>query len=338
MILLFLCFIQLSCEEFILGPDPENTPANNFDILWGEFDRYYPSFISRNINWDSLYSVYRPQITRNTTEAELWYIICSMLYNFNDFHVALYNSDGSKAFSSSHFYPNKFEFSLPLVISKYLNNKYKTAGEGNFTYARFPGDTVGYIHIKSFDGNDNWYEDIDGIIRELSDTKAIILDIRNNSGGYVESSEYIGSVLIDHPVTYCKEITRNGPNHYDFTEPVYRTVEHRSNSPFYTKRIILLTNHVTASTAELFALFLKQLPNSEQIGGFTRGGLVGIRGFQLVNGWLYFMPIIVGLTIDGENLQDIGVAPDINIVNTEEEVQYMHIDRQLEFTLQYLSK
>lgn len=336
---LLLSILCISCEDIILGSDPENTPENNFDILWKEYDLYYPSFILKNINWDSLYSVYRSRVTSQTTEDELWQIISDMIYHFDDIHVYIYNRDHSDIFSSSHsFYDRLGEFSLPLVQSKYLNGRYTIAGGGNFIYGRFTGDSIGYLYIKSFFGDNVWPKDIDRIITELHDVKALIVDIRDNRGGNSDNFTYIVSAFLDRPITYLREIARNGPNHDDLTPPVYISVSPRQNSPHFNKRTIVLTNKRSASASELFAQVFKYLPYSEQIGDSTRGGLgTSHRIFQLPNGWSYHMPTSLSFTVDGQSLEGIGVAPDIYIRNTREEI-WDGYDRILEFTLQYLSK
>jgi hypothetical protein len=48
----------LSCEEMLLGPEPENTPKSNFEIFWKRFDENYALFPVKNVNWDSLHTVF----------------------------------------------------------------------------------------------------------------------------------------------------------------------------------------------------------------------------------------------------------------------------------------
>ena len=333
-IILFSSLFYSSCENFILGPEPENTPENNFNILWKEFDRYYPSFIIRNINWDTLYSIYKPRITPQTSEDEFWDITIGLLSNFNDIHVFMYNWDHTKHYESSRI-GNSFDFDIYLIKTKYLNLNYKTAGNGNFTYGRFPGDSIGYIYIRTFSNVSTWYHDIDIIVKELSDVKSIIIDVRDNYGGYEDVFAYIASTFTDKPVNYAEEIYRNGPNHNDFSSPVVNSVIPDLVRNTFTKRTILLTNKKTMSMGELFSLFFQQLPNSEQIGEFTAGGLGATRMFQLPNGWTYYMPVLLHLTISGINLENVGVEPDIYAWNSEEGIKNGY-DNILETALNHL--
>src|SRR6266496_2248403 len=111
---IILSLFLISCEDTLLGPDPENTSINNFDIIWKEFDRYYPSFELKHIDWDGLNSRYRKIITSGTNEVELWKCISGMLNYLNDIHVFMYNRDHSW-FHSSTNRRYVMQFSIELI-------------------------------------------------------------------------------------------------------------------------------------------------------------------------------------------------------------------------------
>jgi len=331
---LLTTFLFISCEDNLLGPEADNTPANNFNLLWNEFDLYYPSFITKKINWDSLYNIHSSRINENTNYNDLWLIFWSLLRNFNDPHVYLFNYDHSGFIPScSSCYAHDKEFSLPLVKNKYLYGRYNTGGDGHFTYGKFPGDSLGYIYIKSFFGDNDWEKEIDGIITNLSGVKTIIVDLRDNNGGYINKVEFIAGAFVNKSITYSREVSRNGPEHYNFTEPVYHTINPRNPASPFNKKIILLTNKISGSGAEVLSMILTQLDYTVQIGDSTAGGLgVTTRRFQLLNGWTYSMPLSTLLTPDGVSLEGIGIVPDIWIRNTKDEIRYGY-DKILEYAL-----
>ena len=45
-----------------------STPEINFEYLWKQFDSKYALFDVKNIDWNLVYNVYRPNITPNTTD------------------------------------------------------------------------------------------------------------------------------------------------------------------------------------------------------------------------------------------------------------------------------
>ena len=50
-------------------------PENNFEYLWQTFDRNYGIFGPKKVDWHALYKVYRPRVTPQTTDEELFDII-----------------------------------------------------------------------------------------------------------------------------------------------------------------------------------------------------------------------------------------------------------------------
>ena len=64
-------------------------PEKNFDVLWETFNKRYPFFHSRNVNWKKQRDIYRPRVTSKTSDDELFEIFCQMLDPLNDGHVEL---------------------------------------------------------------------------------------------------------------------------------------------------------------------------------------------------------------------------------------------------------
>ena len=79
----------VGCSRAITNAPPESTPERNFEYLWQTYDRLYPSFELKGVDWDSVYAVYRPQITPQTTDQELFLIMRRMLATLQDGHVFL---------------------------------------------------------------------------------------------------------------------------------------------------------------------------------------------------------------------------------------------------------
>ena len=68
-------------------------PEHNFEVLWQTFDRNYALFGPKRIDWDALYRVYRPKVTPETTDEELFDVTSRLLGHLNDNHVTL-SGDG----------------------------------------------------------------------------------------------------------------------------------------------------------------------------------------------------------------------------------------------------
>lgn len=66
-----------------------NNPERNFEILWENFKDHYAYFELRNVNPDTMYATYRPKVTAETTDAELFFILTEMLDSFDDGHISI---------------------------------------------------------------------------------------------------------------------------------------------------------------------------------------------------------------------------------------------------------
>jgi hypothetical protein len=53
------------------APTPVSATAEQFDRFWSTFDREYSYFEYKQINWDSLRTVFRPRAVAATNTAEL---------------------------------------------------------------------------------------------------------------------------------------------------------------------------------------------------------------------------------------------------------------------------
>lgn len=75
--------------EHISAEKRADDPEYNFEVLWETFKDHYAYFELREVDPEAMYATYRPQVTTNTTPAELYFIMSQMLEEFNDGHIGL---------------------------------------------------------------------------------------------------------------------------------------------------------------------------------------------------------------------------------------------------------
>lgn len=270
---LFISLLVLAATVFSCVDDNHislNDPIANFESLWKTIDEHYCFFEEKGIDWNEVYSKYRPEVKDDTNFLGLYSICAAMLYELKDGHVNLISS-----FNTSYYrkwwsdYPQ--DFRLRTIQENYLGFNYlQTSG---ISYKMLP-DTIGYMYYPSFSydiGNLN----LDYILAILYSSKGLIIDIRDNGGGNLTNIKTLVSRLIDHRVSGGSIRHKTGPGHKDFSEPYeifYEPCDTNLHIAYLDRPIAVLTNRSCFSAANDFVSVMKTLPNVSIIGARTGGG------------------------------------------------------------------
>ena len=304
-------------------------PEKNFEQLWRTYDRNYALFGVKNIDWDLLYKVYRPRVTPQTTDDELFDVMAALIGNLNDNHVGL--TSPTRAFRSGILGAMKMDdYSADLIKEKYLKGRSKELMNGLFDYG-WLSDSVGYFHFSGFRDLDASTKAIDQIISEFKDAKAIVVDVRANGGGDDRVGKLIAGRFADRKRLYMKTQIRNGPKHDDFTRPRYWYVEPDGPRQF-TRPVVLLTHRFSVSAAENFDLAMRVLPHVTLVGDATSGVFADVYGDRLGNGWRFSVSFKLFVDTNGFCWEGIGVPSDIRQTNTKQDIEEKR-DRVLDLAI-----
>ncbi|MCE1188298.1 MAG: S41 family peptidase [Ignavibacteria bacterium] len=306
------------CAETFLGPDPENSPQVNFSIFWNDFNRNYAQFPLKDLDWDSVYTFYYPEINSNTSQSRLFSIFREIVINLNDMHVNLYTPLGIVSRNSA--YPAAYP-SMRLINScKYL--KCGQSQNSVMEYRDCQNADFGYILIPSFSGDgdnlsflDRRYDIIDNILSCFREKKGLIIDLRSNTGGNVFNAEYVAGRFTEESIVYAKYKEKIGPDRNDFSEWRVSTIN-PAGSQKYHNPIVLLTSRSTASSAEMFVLAMRTLPNVTIIGDTTGGGVGSPVYRELPNGWTFRLSTRFYSDVAGRIIEGNGIIPDIAVQTT----------------------
>jgi len=310
-------------------------PVLNFEYAWKSLDGNYAQFGVKNVDWDALYRVYRPQVTPATTDEKLWNIILDMMQNLNDNHVCL--SDGNRRNCGGvQDAREPDDFSMDLVRSKYLKGGATDTLKGSFTYG-WLADGIGYMHFSHFKaGAGPTTQALDAALGKLAGARAMVVDVRGNPGGSGKTEEFVANRFADRKRNFMQTQTRYGRKHDDMLPVEYRTVEPGGPAQF-TRPTILLTHRLSASSADIFALAMRTLPHVTLVGDLTEGAFSAQYPDKMPNGWTLWVAFKVMRDANGVCWDGIGVPPDLRIVNTPEDVA-SGTDRVLEFAIDLLEK
>ncbi|KPK24693.1 MAG: hypothetical protein AMJ70_01150 [Dehalococcoidia bacterium SG8_51_3] len=339
-------FIYLLCLFAVFSNAQElSDPEKNFEYLWKEFDRRYALFLPKRIDWNLLYRVYRPKVTPQTSDDELFEIMSKMLTRLNDLHVRLDSKNPPRSFRSGKSHEAVLQqfgtvenfiryFKERPIDKKYVKTELHERHENIFAYTWLTDD-IGYFHFSKFSGVEKSSEIVDEIVDYFKNAKGLIIDVRRNGGGDDKVGKVIADRFADEKRLYMTIQAKSGPGHGDFAEPVRWYVE--PDGPIqFTNPIILLTDFTSGSAAENFALAMRVLPHATIVGDFTAGCFADAEADKLPNGWYFSLSINMFKDQNGICWEGIGVPPDLRIVNTKEDVDNCR-DRVLEFAVELIN-
>lgn len=141
---------------------------------------------------------------------------------------------------------------------------------------------------------------------EYLDYDKIIIDVRNNTGGYQTSVKEIAGLFIGDGKVYLRQKDSNGNEVADLTSCK------KTYSNF--KKIIILVNGETASAAEVFAICLKeQMNNVTLVGDNTYGKGVIQSTSYLSNGGVLKFSSYYWYSPNGVSIHKTGITPDVPV-------------------------
>lgn len=162
---------------------------------------------------------------------------------------------------------------------------------------------------------------------EASDPKGLILDLRNNGGGYLEIAVEILSEFLEGNVE-AVTIKRRDPRD---DETLYV-----SGSPRLPEvPLVVLINDGSASAAEIVAGAVQDHKRGVVVGetSFGKGSVQEVD--KLSDGSSVRLTVARWFTPNGNNIDHVGITPDIEVTMTEQDYED-GVDPQLDAALEYI--
>lgn len=305
--------LTAGCTSFFIGPDAQFDRRGLLEHVWGEMDRHYSLFVVKSVDWDSLHEVYSTRASQAANDSALADAVGAMLAELRDVHVSL--SAGPRHYGYSGF-DNRPAFFDPDVVAHYVTNR-GPAPNGHMALGHAAPD-VGYVWILHF-ARSGFDVDIDTVLERLADARAMIIDVRDNTGGQLSNALTVAGRFADRGRTFGYRQYRDGPTHSDLSSPEPLVVSPSGSRRFHGP-VAVLTNRKSTSVAEAFVLAMRGLPNVTIVGDSTAGGSGNSSARELPNGWTYRFPISM-LTDEGHSsFEEIGLLPDIWVRGSAEEL------------------
>lgn len=183
---------------------------------------------------------------------------------------------------------------------------------------------IGYLSLASFTSSASEQFSESLIDLEKNNIDSLIIDLRDNSGGYLSVMESIASLFIE------KDKTLYGLQTKDDTSYVKDKTEDHREYP-----IVVLVNNNSASASEMLTASLRESYNAIIVGKTTYGKGTAQKVVHSGNSTAKFT-VYKWLTPNGNNIDGVGIKPDYDIDNKTN--GNVIVDLQLDKAIEVLSK
>jgi carboxyl-terminal processing protease len=182
-------------------------------------------------------------------------------------------------------------------------------------------DEVAYVQIVSFSQTAPFA--FYNAIREIAtqNPRAIVLDLRNNPGGYLEVAVNLAGWFIDKGEVVVKERYASGD------DTIFRSY---GNSLLKNIPTVVLVNGGTASAAEIMAGAMRDINGTKLVGDRTFGKGTVQTLEELKDGSMIKITVANWVTPNGHIIEESGLVPDENVELSDKQTEDAQLNKALE--------
>ena len=269
-------------------------------------DRY--SYRDRlSIDWDQLLKSAEPSLLAAQSANEFARLAATTLAQAKDKHIWLQvGGETIPTYVNPSIVNANYKLLKNLVPGLKPQGRALASGRWN--------DGIGYIGIATWDkeklGDGKALLDL---LKSLADTKALIIDVRANGGGAEPLAQQFAGCFLSEPRLYAKNVYRDATQPSGFTKPMERWLKPTPGVSRYPGRVAVLSGPAVMSSNESFLLMMKQAPDTTIVGARSQGSSGNPKPHELGNGVTLYLPSWKDLTAEGQELEGVGITPDIEI-------------------------
>lgn len=171
-------------------------------------------------------------------------------------------------------------------------------------------NNVGYLKLGTFSSTS--YSQMKNGLEELQNEniKSLIIDLRNNTGGYLDSAKSISDLFIEKgQIIYQLKYKSGSIKKY--------TAKTTDKTTF---PIVVLINEGSASASEILAAALKETYGAKLVGAKSFGKGTVQETETLSNGSMIKYTSAYWLTPSGKSINGVGLEPDVLVVEKSDSV------------------
>jgi hypothetical protein len=297
-------------------PNQGKQKADNrkaFDALQKLLPGSYSYYDLRVRSWDKLFHEHESSILDAKTTRGWAGAVANMLSATEDIHMHLQLGDRTFAVGKRAIDP---------LFRKELVPHYmpvQPLGDGDLKGRT--DDGIGYLTIRAW-SDAKQVDAIESALPTLRECKAVIVDVRMNSGGDELLARRIAAWFVDGTKIYAKDRFRTGPGKDGFgpvqERPVTGNAEPEKRLPM---PIAVLTSRYVMSSNESFVLMMRQAKDCTVVGQTTYGSSGNPKPFELPNGVTIVLPSWQDLRLDGSCFEGEGLRPDVEVAVNDKDLE-----------------
>ena len=180
-------------------------------------------------------------------------------------------------------------------------------------YVTYDGNTA-IITVTRFDNNTGTEVQKEAAKFKEKGISKVILDLRGNGGGYVSAAQDLLSLWLDGKLMLTQKSLHSGNEKMSTAS---------GKAILKDMKTIVLVNGSTASASEITAAALKDYGKATIVGTKTYGKGVVQKMYNLSGGGILKVTTAEWLTPNGDSINDNGVAPDVEVDMTVEDINKM---------------
>jgi carboxyl-terminal processing protease len=196
---------------------------------------------------------------------------------------------------------------VPSVVTSYVEN-----------------NTIAHVKLLKFgaDTDIEWQKAVNDVVSHRPQVTSLILDLRNNPGGYLQSSVDIAGEFVKKDSVIVIEDRGETKNNFKTDR----------TGKFGNLKVVILVNGGSASASEILAGALSEINGYKLVGEKTFGKGTIQEPLQLEKGSSLHITTAKWLTPKGTWVHEKGIEPDVTMVDNEETEE----DEQLQEAIKLL--
>lgn len=194
-------------------------------------------------------------------------------------------------------------------------------------FKKVKGKDIAWVKLYKFTDRlyTEWPETVEKILSEKKsagkDFGGIVLDLRNNPGGFLQASVLVASDFIKDGVIVKQESS-------DGKTEIYNV--EKSRGKLLDEKLVILVNGGSASASEILAGALKDYNRGKLVGEKTFGKGTVQQPEEFKDGSGLHVTIAKWLLPSGKNIHKVGVDPDVVVKFDPESKDDAQLDRAIE--------